>query len=62
MNKNPNPSALAGQKVPYFIRVRDGNKFLTKTGKWVAKTPHNAEDIHIPQSMFEKLLPYMDMK
>ncbi|MEM7174273.1 MAG: hypothetical protein AAF380_03410, partial [Bacteroidota bacterium] len=59
MSKNPHPSAPIGQQKPYFIRIKDGNKILTKNGKWVVKGAVNPSETHIPQEMFDKLLPFM---
>ena len=60
MQANLDPRAPLGQKVPYFVRVKDGNKYLTKTGKWIIFNKSIDPVIyHIPQKMFYDLLPYM---
>ena len=60
MDKNTDYRAPLGQKEPYFIRQKDGNKYLTKEGKWVLEGTVEQYELHIPQSMFDELLQYMD--
>jgi len=60
MDKNPDHRAHIGQREAYFIRQKDGNKYLTKDGKWVIEGTVDKSEWHIPQSMFDELVPYMD--
>jgi hypothetical protein len=60
MNKNTDSRSPLGQREPYFIRIKDGNKYLTKEGKWVLEGTCGQAERHIPQSMFNELLNHMD--
>ncbi|MCP3660255.1 MAG: hypothetical protein GY830_08100, partial [Bacteroidetes bacterium] len=61
MNENPDIRALPGQDKPYFVRIIDGNKVLTRNKKWVLKKSADPFEYHIPQEMFDQLLPFMKL-
>ena len=59
--RNPDTGAPLGQQVPYFQRLKHGKR-LTKSGEWVTAGDTNHSEYHIPQSMFEEMRPFLDLK